>query len=35
MYVTGKGLAPGQIVPCEIVAAKGYDLVGIRDRIRD
>ncbi len=27
VYVTGKGLAPGQMVPCEIVAANGYDLV--------
>ena len=27
VYVTGEGLAPGQIVPCEIVAARGYDLV--------
>ena len=29
VYVTGKGLAPGQIVSCEIVAAKGYDLIGV------
>ncbi len=27
VYVTGEGLAPGQIVPCEIVAARGYDMV--------
>jgi ribosomal protein S12 methylthiotransferase len=27
VYVTGEGLAPGQIVRCEIVAARGYDLV--------
>jgi len=30
VYVTGKGLAPGRIVPCEIVAAQGYDLIGAR-----
>ena len=28
VYVTGEGLAPGQIVPCEIVATRGYDLIG-------
>jgi ribosomal protein S12 methylthiotransferase len=27
VYVTGDGLTAGQIVPCEIVAAKEYDLV--------
>jgi len=27
VYVTGKKLKPGQIVPCEIVASQGYDLV--------
>src|SRR5437016_5463350 len=27
VYVTGRNLRPGQIVPCEIVASKGYDLV--------
>jgi ribosomal protein S12 methylthiotransferase len=27
VYVTGRKLRPGQIVPCEIVASKGYDLV--------
>jgi ribosomal protein S12 methylthiotransferase len=27
VYVSGKRLAAGQIVPCEIVAARGYDLV--------
>lgn len=27
VYVTGRGLAPGQIVACEVVAAQGYDLV--------
>jgi ribosomal protein S12 methylthiotransferase len=29
VYVTGKRLATGQIVPCEIVATSGYDLVGV------
>jgi ribosomal protein S12 methylthiotransferase len=29
VYVTGKNLAAGQIVPCEIVAAKEYDLIGV------
>lgn len=28
VYVTGKKLKPGQIVPCEIVASQGYDLIG-------
>jgi ribosomal protein S12 methylthiotransferase len=27
VYVTGQGLAPGQLVPCEIVAARQYDLI--------
>ena len=27
VYVTGENLAPGQITPCEIVAARGYDLI--------
>jgi ribosomal protein S12 methylthiotransferase len=27
VYVTGKKLRPGRIVPCEIVARQGYDLV--------
>jgi ribosomal protein S12 methylthiotransferase len=27
VYVTGKKLKPGQIVPCEVVASQGYDLV--------
>ena len=27
VYVTGKKIKPGQIVPCEIVACEGYDLV--------
>jgi len=29
VYVTGDGLAPGQIVPCEIVATCEYDLIGV------
>ncbi|MCS7306602.1 MAG: 30S ribosomal protein S12 methylthiotransferase RimO [Thermoguttaceae bacterium] len=29
VYVTGQNLRPGQIVPCEIVAAQGYDLIGV------
>jgi ribosomal protein S12 methylthiotransferase len=29
VYVTGEGLQPGQIVPCEIVAAQEYDLIGV------
>jgi ribosomal protein S12 methylthiotransferase len=29
VYVTGENLAPGQIVPCEIVAAKEYDLIAV------
>jgi len=29
VYVTGDGLAPGQIVPCEVVAAREYDLIGV------
>jgi ribosomal protein S12 methylthiotransferase len=32
IYVTGRGLKPGQSVSCEVVAAKGYDLVGIWNR---
>jgi len=28
-YVSGPGLAAGQIVPCEIVAARGYDLIAV------
>ncbi|MGA2617751.1 MAG: 30S ribosomal protein S12 methylthiotransferase RimO [Thermoguttaceae bacterium] len=27
VYVSGKHLAPGRILPCEVVAASGYDLV--------
>ena len=29
VFVTGEGLAAGQIVPCEIVATSDYDLVGV------
>ena len=29
VYVTGEDLAPGQIVACEIVASREYDLIGI------
>ena len=29
VYVTGEDLAPGQFVECEIVAARGYDLIGV------
>jgi ribosomal protein S12 methylthiotransferase len=29
VYVTGEGLQAGQIVACEIVAAKGYDLIAV------
>jgi ribosomal protein S12 methylthiotransferase len=28
VYVSGRNLRPGQFVPCEIVAAQGYDLIG-------
>ena len=28
VYLTGHGLEPGQIVPCEIVATREYDLIG-------
>jgi ribosomal protein S12 methylthiotransferase len=27
VYVSGEGLRPGQIVPCEVVAARDYDLI--------
>ena len=27
VYVTGEGLSAGEIVPCEIVASQGYDLI--------
>ncbi|MBU4270868.1 MAG: 30S ribosomal protein S12 methylthiotransferase RimO [Planctomycetes bacterium] len=29
VYVTGEGLEPGKIVACEVVAAKGYDLIAV------
>jgi ribosomal protein S12 methylthiotransferase len=29
VYVTGNSLKPGRIVPCEIVAARHYDLIGV------
>ena len=29
VYVTGSGLTPGQIVPCELVASQEYDMVGV------
>lgn len=29
VYVTGKKIKPGQIVPCEMVASEGYDLVAV------
>ncbi|MHB8899809.1 MAG: 30S ribosomal protein S12 methylthiotransferase RimO [Thermoguttaceae bacterium] len=29
IYVTGENLRPGHMVPCEIVAAEGYDLVAV------
>ncbi len=28
VYVTGEGLAVGELVPCEIVGSQGYDLIG-------
>ena len=28
VYVTGRDLAPGQLVDCEIVTTRGYDLIG-------
>jgi ribosomal protein S12 methylthiotransferase len=27
VYISGEGLRPGQIVPCEVVASRGYDLI--------
>jgi ribosomal protein S12 methylthiotransferase len=27
VYVSGENLAPGEIVPCEVVAARGYDVI--------
>jgi ribosomal protein S12 methylthiotransferase len=35
VYVTGAGLRSGQIVACEIVAARGYDLVGVPSQDAD
>jgi ribosomal protein S12 methylthiotransferase len=29
VYVTGAGIAAGQIVPCEVVARSGYDLAAV------
>jgi ribosomal protein S12 methylthiotransferase len=29
VYLEGKKLAPGQLVPCEVVASSGYDLVAV------
>ena len=29
VYVTGENLTPGQIVPCEVVAAQEYDLIAV------
>ncbi len=29
VYVTGEDLSPGRIVPCEIVASRDYDLIGV------
>jgi hypothetical protein len=29
VYVTGRGLKPGQIVPCEIVATQAYDWIAV------
>ncbi len=29
VYVTGENLVPGQIVPCEIVTTREYDLIGV------
>ena len=29
IYVTGSGLRPGMMVPCEIVAHQGYDLIAV------
>ena len=31
-YVSGAGLAAGEIVSCEIVAARGYDLIAVAER---
>ena len=29
VWVTGEDLTPGEIIPCEIVATQGYDLIGV------
>ncbi len=29
VYVTGMGLTPGALVPCEVVARRDYDLIGV------
>jgi ribosomal protein S12 methylthiotransferase len=29
VFVTGQGLDSGQVVPCEVVAAQGYDLIAV------
>jgi ribosomal protein S12 methylthiotransferase len=29
VYVTGMGLSPGALVPCEVVARRDYDLIGV------
>ena len=29
VYVTGRGLRPGRLVECEVVAVHGYDLVAV------
>jgi ribosomal protein S12 methylthiotransferase len=29
VYVTGVGLSPGALVPCELVARRDYDLIGV------
>ncbi|MCL4195569.1 MAG: 30S ribosomal protein S12 methylthiotransferase RimO, partial [Thermoguttaceae bacterium] len=29
VYVTGESLRPGQIVPCEVVASRDYDLIAV------
>jgi ribosomal protein S12 methylthiotransferase len=33
VYVTGEDLSPGQIVPCEVVAARGYDLIAVAEAV--
>lgn len=35
IYVTGSDLKPGEIVPCEVVASQGYDLIGVALRRSD